>query len=206
MIGGLWTLAGVVYRAFPPVAPQLVPGSGGGYRVPRDHAWANLGGQPPHVAAAWFWALGVPLAWALCGWLFNRRRQRGLGSPGGVIAGIGMLPFAVLAIAELVVAPHVASVHRMLDDPAGTVKPAVAVAVGLVLVAAWERHLWLGLAGGLFLVVPNWASGQYALLATVPWAPEVLNVELQLLWWGPAMMAGAVTGWAIQRRRVADRT
>lgn len=200
VMGALWALAAVVYRISPGIPPELVPGSGGGYRTPREDAWANLGGEPPDVAAAWFWVLAVPTAWAVCGWLFHRRRERGLGSKGSMIAAIGVLPFVLWATTELTIAPQLAAVHDFIDGPVSLVKAATAVAVGLVLVAAWDRHLVMGLVAGPFLVLPHWLGSRPWMLATTPWAPEVLDPSLQLLWWGLAMMLVGVGWWALQHR------
>jgi hypothetical protein len=205
VMGALFTLAGIVYRVFPAVPPQLVPGSGGGYRIPREDPWLNLGGQPPHVAATWFWVLGIPTAWVLCGWLFQRRRERGLGSPGGLIAGIGILPFAVLAVTELIVAPHVLAVHQWLDNPARQVMPATAVAVGLALIAAWERHVWLGVVAALFAAGPQLVAGQWHSWLSVAWGHEVINVDEALLWWGLAMLTVVAAWWTVSRLTSARR-
>lgn len=198
VMGALFTLAGVVYRVFPGVQAQLVLGSGGGYQISRENPWLNVGGQPPHEAATWFWVLGIPAAWALCGWLFQLRHARGLGSSGARIAGLGIMPFAVLAVGELLVAPHVPVVHQWLDDPGHAVLPAAAVAVGLGLVAVRERLVWLGVVATLFAVGPNLVAGWQSWYF-VTWGNQVINVDQALLWWGLAMLTLGAAGWALQR-------
>jgi hypothetical protein len=200
VIGALVALSGIVYRVFPPVGLQVVPNSGGGLRIPREDPWANLGGQPPHPAAAWFWVLGVPLAWALCGWLYHRRRARGLGSRPGVIVALGVLPFASLVVAELLVAPAWPLVHQYLDNEERHVLPATAVAVGLALVALWERDLGLGAAAYVLGMGPGWMADHWRRLDSMgTWTAGIINVESAMLWWGIVLMSAAA-GWELVRR------
>jgi len=196
--GVLFAAAGLVYRAFPPVTAVLVPNSGGGYRLPREDPLANLGGQPPDRAAAIFWLVAVPVAWLACGWAFRRRRTGGLGSPAWQTVILGLVPFGVLVVGELMVAPRVGAVHRLLDDPDRNVLPALAVAAGLALVAMRERDPGLGLVAAIVTVGPAWLAiqqwGERALTAR-----PFLLAENAMTQWGVALVVLAGVLWAVDR-------
>jgi len=201
--GVLFAVAGVVYRAFPPVTAVLVPNSGGGYRIPREDPLANLGGQPPDRAAAIFWLVGVPLAWLACGWAFRRRRTGGLGSTPRSTVALGLAPFAVLVAGELLVAPHVDAVHRLLDDPDRNVLPALAVAAGLALVGLRERDLGLGLVAAIVTIGPAWLAIQVWGDRT-PTVRPFLLAENGLTPWGGALVGLAGVLWALDRLLAAE--
>ncbi len=146
--------AAVVYQEFPAVSAVIVPGSGGGYRVPREDGLANLGGSPPHVAAGVYWVVVTPLVWAFCGWVFRRRHALGLGRPWWHVTTLGLVPFAALVAGQFVLAPRLEVVHHLLADPDRRALPVAAIGLGLVLVGALQRVPALVACGALAAVLP----------------------------------------------------
>jgi hypothetical protein len=142
IIGVLLLVADRISRFDSGVRPMEVPGSGGGYRTPKDHWLANVAGYPPNVPLSVYWLISIPVAFTACAlWLRWRSHRDGVAQPWLAVSLLGLLPFLALVLVRLVLEPTIPSIHAVLqhESPSKWLNPLYCVGLGLITVGIIER-------------------------------------------------------------------